>query len=236
MNKYKFNHKLLKNLLVVLGLSKNEFESITGIRMNQFYYWNQINDIPFDKLLIICETLHIPVSHFIIPFDNEMIIGTKDDYIHTDKWHTIKYDFLLANQHLTIKRRMTVRSICSQMECSSKTYVKIFSKNIIERVMLGEILRLFGKVNLCVGYYIIDDNIPIEVSDASEDTDNSEEYIMYLQQCAKNGETQIKNYQSRLTTARKKIDELQKEIARLKKSLAMYEMSEPVSVAAESTK
>lgn len=221
MNKYKFNYQLLQKLTDIVPMSQREFEMRTGFKYAQIYYWLRIHDIPLDKLITICDTFHIPISHFIVLASEDITISDKaNDYIKKN-YKPIRYDFTLANTDLTIGERMTVREICKLMQCSTKTYCKIYSTNNIHNTMLTLILRMISRADLYLGDYIIDENRPIPLPDGVlRRSDIESKDVINIQQRCKNAETAIKRYQTTSLKYRNEIAKQQTEIKNLKLEIA----------------
>lgn len=64
-NRYFFNADLLRNLRTALGISIVDISKRTGLSKSTLQSWMQQNDMPVDKFIHLCNTLRVPVGHFV---------------------------------------------------------------------------------------------------------------------------------------------------------------------------
>ena len=63
--RYFFNSDLLRNLRTALGISIVEISRTTGLKKSTLQSWMVQNDMPMDKFIHLCNTLRVPVGHFV---------------------------------------------------------------------------------------------------------------------------------------------------------------------------
>lgn len=233
MMRFRLNHLLLRNLTVLLGITVNEFEAKTGVTAKKLYYSYTINDIGFDSLVTICNALHIPISHFIVT-DEVLTLGVKSDYVVSRGWKDITVDFSLMNMDMTIGRRKSVREVCKLLECSSKTYTKIFTKNDVTGVMTRDLLRLVGKSELFIGDYVIDHNRPIPLPEGMVRRNSvSVDHLLQCNKMIMEQEKIRRNLSSRIKNLQQRISELESENKRLRRMLTDKDVAYFPTIAAE---
>ena len=228
MDKFRFNWQLLNKLTEILHITQKEFADKTGFKYAQVYYWVSIHDIPLGKLITICNTFQIPISHFIVSYNEKSIIGNASNYVVKKNFKIISFDFALANTDLTIAKRMTVREICKLAKCSARTYCHVFSKNDIANTMLSTVMRIVGVTGLFLGDYIIDENRPLLLPDSMQRrrANVSEEEKIIQKSCknyaivSKRNLTRVRKYRTEIERLCAESEALKEEVARLKKENA----------------
>lgn len=215
MTNYKLNYPLLRDFMQIMGLTHKKFQETTGFRYSLMYYWVAVHDIPINRLVSLCNSFRVPISHFIIPETETVELHDKDYYVVPAKeYKPVDYNFSLVSIDLTVRRRMTVREICAYVNCSSRTYTKIFTKNMVGNVMLNNILKLTNQTDLFIGDYIFDRNRPFATpSEREEQTAPSiEAELLTVQKTCKKLDHQLRIYKTLLKNSKEKIAELQNQV------------------------
>lgn len=165
---YIFNVELFKNLYAVLGITRKELLAAINVTATTYDYWYQNSDVTFMRLIDMCNILHIPVSHFVLPKPTEPLeIGKREDYvIRAEEWKPITVDTGLLADDATTKYK-SVKGACAVLNCSTRTISFSLRKNN-KGMMLSTFLSYINKGQFYPGDYVLDENRPIIIDDGVE--------------------------------------------------------------------
>lgn len=215
--KYAFNKKLFRNLYKILGCKRRFLVEIIGTTPSTFDYWYQSCDLPFEKLMSLCNELHLSISHFFISSDDTAELQDKEFYTNDKVWTPITTNFRLLADDVTIYRGMTTREAIKSIGISSRTfYVYFCSDELPSGMKMSKVIKIFNKANLYPGDYIIDKNREIPLIDGFKKREvNNAQLLQAALKKASNAEVQKKKDRTKQNELEKKIATLEKLVAKL---------------------
>lgn len=162
---YIFNAPLLREVRKLFDIRQPEVLEAVGVPRSSWYHWLQSGDLPLLKLITLCNHLHVPVSHFVIPEESPSLILSVSDYVHSGRWSSIYFDSQAMGDALTLGCHRTVVEASSSIGMSHATFYRYFRPySQPHTLFVCEFLRVCNEQRLYPGLFLIDLNREIEKS------------------------------------------------------------------------
>lgn len=128
-NKYFFNADLLRNLRTALGISIVDISKATGLKKSTFQTWMQQGDMPMDKFLVLCNTLRIPVGHFVCAGEKKQVIVAGNYQVRERNYHEAKFLNLEWGDEVTVFGGRNLKDTCKLCGISKVSFYRYFRKS-----------------------------------------------------------------------------------------------------------
>lgn len=222
MEKYHFHFWLLKSLHHVCEISTKVLAAQTGVPETTWRYWRRSGDLPLLSLVNVCNSMRIPIGHFIYGGEKEpqIMLGAKN-YVQKEG-DFVAVRFLNREFGDEVTRKMTVRDVCKLVGMSPATFYRNFrsEKPVTKSLSFGQWLEACNKTKIYPMDFFVSEGVDVPVLKWFERRTEEGDSDMLAKRNAEMNATNARLLKM-LQAEREKVSALKKEVAQLKKEVGL---------------
>ena len=225
--RYFFNVDLFKNLRTALGISVVDISKATGLKKSTFQTWMQQGDMPMDKFLVLCNTLRIPVGHFVCAGKKKQVIVAGNYQVREKDWHDVKFLNLEWGDEVTVFGGRNLKDVCELCGISKVSFYRYFRKSakaVTLNLTISQWLNMCNRLRIYPMDFLGPSDVDVPVLDGFTRRKggmegNQEHYSTIMAVKERMGRTieqmkeEKKEMRIALMEARREVERLKKEVA-----------------------
>lgn len=128
MEAYYFNDELFKKLSIAIETTTKTIAAEIGTSDNTIRIWRRSKDVPLDAIISICNSLRIPIGHFICTKKEEtnLMLGRRHYVLKEEEFKEIHFLNKEFGEEVTAMQERLVMEFCELAGIGPSTFYKNF--------------------------------------------------------------------------------------------------------------
>lgn len=231
-DRYFFNSDLLRNLRTALGISIVDISRTTGLKKSTLQSWMGQNDMPMDKFIHLCNTLRVPVGHFVCAGVQKQVIVAGNYQQREKDYCEAKFLNLEWGDEVTVFSGRSLKDACTLCGISKVSFYRYFRKSAKAETLnltISQWLNMCNRMKVYPMDFLCPSGVDVPVLEGFDRrkggaNPNKDEHYSTIMAVKERMERAMAQMEEENKAMRETLRECRKEMAELKRELSAKRM------------